>query len=169
MWVGEGGKGAHERWDCESVLSLRSNLDNHPGRIQDRASGRRANSQVWPRPGRAQRATAGLRLCFTWRQVASVAGCSLQQLHQPYCLQDVLGGSIKLGRHGIPVGVQPSKPTAAALRQLDRTAHGAMEPGAEAAAVDALPPASAMKRDKGETAEEKRARKAAVKEAKVQC
>ncbi len=22
-----------ERWDCESVLSLRSNLDNHPGRI----------------------------------------------------------------------------------------------------------------------------------------
>eukprot|EP00951_Prasinocladus_malaysianus_P007938 scaffold57176_cov43-Prasinocladus_malaysianus.AAC.2 len=24
-----------ERWDCESVLSLRSNLDNHPGRIDE--------------------------------------------------------------------------------------------------------------------------------------
>ena len=24
-----------ERWDCESVLSLRSNLDNHPGRIAE--------------------------------------------------------------------------------------------------------------------------------------
>lgn len=23
-----------ERWDCESVLSLRSNLENHPGTVE---------------------------------------------------------------------------------------------------------------------------------------
>ena len=28
------------RWDCESVLSLRSNLDNHPGTISEQSSRR---------------------------------------------------------------------------------------------------------------------------------
>lgn len=30
-----------ERWDCESVLGLRSNLDNHPGQIAEPAAVRR--------------------------------------------------------------------------------------------------------------------------------
>lgn len=37
-----------EKWDCESVLSLRSNLENHPGRIvepQSRAGGRGGGEQ----------------------------------------------------------------------------------------------------------------------------
>ena len=29
-----------ERWDCESVLSLRSNLDNHPGTISEQSNRR---------------------------------------------------------------------------------------------------------------------------------
>ena len=33
VWVDDAAQ--RERWDCESVLSLRSNLDNHPGKIQD--------------------------------------------------------------------------------------------------------------------------------------
>lgn len=33
--VGWGAEQRRERWDCESVLSKLSNLDNHPGRIID--------------------------------------------------------------------------------------------------------------------------------------
>lgn len=29
-----------QQWDCESVLSLRSNLDNHPGTISEQSSRR---------------------------------------------------------------------------------------------------------------------------------
>ena len=32
--------GPEQRWDCESVLSLRSNLDNHPGVISEQSSRR---------------------------------------------------------------------------------------------------------------------------------
>ncbi len=35
-----------ERWDCESVLSLRSNLDNHPASISQPPSSRRLRQQV---------------------------------------------------------------------------------------------------------------------------
>jgi hypothetical protein len=35
-----------DRWDCESVLSLRSNLDNHPASITEPHSSRRARRQV---------------------------------------------------------------------------------------------------------------------------
>lgn len=35
-----------ERWDCESVLSLRSNLDNHPASISEPTSSRRPRQQV---------------------------------------------------------------------------------------------------------------------------
>lgn len=34
-----------ERWDCESVLSLRSNLDNHPGRISEPAVRKASKSE----------------------------------------------------------------------------------------------------------------------------
>lgn len=37
---------ARERWDVESVLSLRSNLDNHPASIAEPQSGRRPRQQV---------------------------------------------------------------------------------------------------------------------------
>ena len=29
-----------QRWDCESVLSMRSNLDNHPGTISEQSNRR---------------------------------------------------------------------------------------------------------------------------------
>lgn len=35
-----------DRWDCESVLSLRSNLDNHPASIAEPSSRRRLRRQV---------------------------------------------------------------------------------------------------------------------------
>lgn len=35
-----------DRWDCESVLSLRSNLDNHPASIMEPQSSRRPRRQV---------------------------------------------------------------------------------------------------------------------------
>lgn len=35
-----------DRWDCESVLSLRSNLDNHPASIAEPSSSRRLRRQV---------------------------------------------------------------------------------------------------------------------------
>jgi hypothetical protein len=38
---------ARERWDVESVLSLRSNLDNHPASIAEPQSSRRPRQQVW--------------------------------------------------------------------------------------------------------------------------
>ena len=37
---------ARERWDVESVLSLRSNLDNHPASIAEPQSSRRPRQQV---------------------------------------------------------------------------------------------------------------------------
>ena len=37
-----------DRWDCESVLSLRSNLDNHPASITEPQSSRRPRRQVVP-------------------------------------------------------------------------------------------------------------------------
>lgn len=85
-------------WDCESVLSLRSNLYNHPGTITEPPSQRR----------------------------------------QP--------GMIRLDKKGMPMGVLPR-------REFQK-----ME-----VAVAAAPP---PERKKGETAEEKKARKNAVKEAK---
>ena len=33
-------EGPEAKWDCESVLSLRSNLDNHPGVISEQSSRR---------------------------------------------------------------------------------------------------------------------------------
>jgi len=104
----------------------------------------------------------------------------------------VAQGMIKLGRHGIPMGVLPGKPTAAALRRLDERAAAEASAAAEAAteaqradtsssdaedgeegseegaiAEQGAAVAAGQGRDKGETAEEKKARKAAVKEAKV--
>ncbi|PRW56768.1 LTV1-like protein [Chlorella sorokiniana] len=120
-----------ERWDCESILSLRSNLDNHPGRISE------------PRTARRPRAASS----------AAGAGAAAQ-------------GLIRLDpRSGIPLGVLPRR-GAGGLPEAAAGAQGgeaeAEEEEAEAAAAAALP----LERRKGESAEEKKARKAAVKGAK---
>ena len=109
-----------EEWDCESVLSLRSNLDNHPGTIET-PSGR-------PRKERAPRVPQG--------DAAGGSG---------------LGGGIRLSsRHGIAVDYL-ERGDGAGARDAERGRYGE---GAGKA------------REKGETAEEKRARKAAVKAGK---
>ncbi|KAL4443797.1 hypothetical protein ABPG75_011534 [Micractinium tetrahymenae] len=124
-----------ERWDCESVLSLRSNLDNHPGRISEPRGGNR-------RP----RSTAG--------SSAALPGD---------------GGIIRLGRMGIPMGVLPPRRGAGAAAEQQQQQQQ-QEEGAEEGASEGQAPVAAVavphERRKGETAEEKRARKAAVKDAK---
>jgi protein LTV1 len=102
-------------WDCESVLSLRSNLYNHPGTITE--------------PGRSRKAPPS--------------------------------GLIRLNKDGIPMGVLPSK---YAQRQQDD--EEAIAAAAAAAEEKKKAAAAVTERKKGETAEEKRARKNAVKEMK---
>lgn len=105
-----------ERWDCETVLSLRSNLYNHPGTITE--------------PARAR----------------------------PPAM-------IRLNKSGIPLGVLPARGSAAGSG-----AGGAAEAdGEKDMEGDAGPTrlsAAALERKKDESAEEKRARKNAVKVAK---
>ena len=109
-----------ERWDCESVLSMRSNLDNHPGRIAE--------------PGQPRR-----RPRTPSQQSVSTAG----------------GRHITLSaKTGLPVGV---------LSGGKAPQHGERAKGPAEGSV-----ASVQSR-KGETPEEKKARKAAVKEANVRC
>jgi protein LTV1 len=101
--------GPAERWDCETVLSLRSNLYNHPGTITE--------------PGRPRTAPPGV---------------------------------IRLNKAGLPVGVLAPRGGAA----------GAAAAAAAAAAPPARAAVPAPERKRGETAEEKRARKELVKGAK---
>jgi hypothetical protein len=54
---------ARERWDVESVLSLRSNLDNHPASIAEPQSSRRPRQQVWPQRVCAESAGAADACC----------------------------------------------------------------------------------------------------------
>lgn len=112
--------------------SLRSNLDNHPGRISEpRGSSRRPRS------------TAG-------SSAAPPAD----------------GGIIRLGRMGIPMGALPPRRGAGAAaeqqQQQQHDAEGVTDEGGAPADAPAVP----LERRKGESAEEKRARKAAVKDAK---
>lgn len=68
---------ARERWDVESVLSLRSNLDNHPASIAEPQSSRRPRQQVWPLRLRAECSGCGcllaavLSLCWGVMRLAS--------------------------------------------------------------------------------------------------
>lgn len=126
-----------DRWDCESVLSLRSNLDNHPASITEPHSSRRARRQV--------------------------LGAH----------KDEPAGYIKLGRSsGIPLGVMGSR--RAAFRESGGAQSNGRSQQDEALSEDADSLSGdgagggfvAAPRPKGETAEEKRARKAEVKEAK---
>ena len=112
--------GVHrERWDCESVLSLRSNLDNHPARIAEPGRGSRK-----PRAGLA----------------ASVGG-------QP--------GRITLSaKTGLPISA------------AEQTGAGRRPDGDDVTSVSTQRGYVAPPR-KGETAEERKARKTATKEANV--
>ncbi len=101
------------RWDCESVLSLRSNLDNHPALLAEPGRPRRGCFSAWPDPG------------------ASAAPIRLS------------------AKTGLPVGFTG--------------ATGAAGDGASAAGESAA--SSVRRRD--ESAEEKRERKAAVRDARV--
>ena len=128
-----------EQWDCESILSLRSNLYNHPGTITE-------------------------------------------PLHRTENKHGA--GVIRLNKAGIPIGVLPKQPdhdqngTGASSRSgKSNLSHSSrpmdfsishsdgdddLERSDDRMSVTALP----TERKKGETAEEKRARKAAVKAAK---
>ena len=109
-----------ERWDCESVLSLRSNLDNHPARIAEPGHSRkpRAGFEAGPDARRPARITLSAK---TGLPVADVkAGKPQQQTSEEAGLRD--------GAPGAPTALQPRK---------------------------------------GETVEEKKARKAATKAANV--
>ncbi len=112
--------GVHrERWDCESVLSLRSNLDNHPARIAEPGHGSRK-----PQAGLA----------------ASVGG-------QP--------GRITLSaKTGLPISA------------AEQTVAGRRPDGDDVTSGSTQRAYVAPPR-KGETAEERKARKTATKEANV--
>lgn len=117
-----------ERWDAESVLSLRSNLDNHPGRIgSDRPAGRRHGSSS---------------------SVSDSAG-SL--------------GPIQLNRAGFPVAADSKQNK---LEHVPEEDDSALEEEEEDETIEIIPPSMLPQRQKDETPEEKRSRKAAVKEAK---
>ncbi len=108
------------KWDCESVLSLRSNLYNHPGTITEPTS----------RPPR----------------------------------------TIKLGKNGLPVGYGPGSAFVSTkmggINELDEDGDDREDDGDEEQLMWARPMTGPNVRNKGETAEEKKARKAAVKAAK---
>lgn len=113
-------------------LSLRSNLDNHPGRISEPRSNRRPKA------------------------ASSVGGAGA-----------AAEGLIRLDpRTGIPMGVLPRR-GAGGLPEAAADEQGS-EVGTDeaAAAAGAAAPALPLERRKGESTEEKKARKAAVKDAK---
>lgn len=104
-----------EKWDIESMASLRSNLYNHPGTITE--------------PG-------------TRKGAASP-------------------GMIRLNKDGIPMGVLPPRFVSAKQEAIDEE-----EDDEDDSDEDEMRVLSIPERKKGETAEEKKARKNAVKQAK---
>lgn len=106
------------KWDCESILSLRSNLYNHPGTITEPSS----------KPPK----------------------------------------TIKLGKNGLPVGYGPGSGfVSTKLENINEGERSDDDAGDDEGQVLWLKPGTGPNvRKKGETAEEKKARKAAVKAAK---
>ena len=105
-----------ERWDCESVLTLRSNLDNHPARIAE--------------PGRSRKPRTGLTASSS----------------QPFAR--------------ITLSAKTGLPVATAERTGRR-------PGEDDSVTVSTQGAPGVALRKSETPEEKKARKAATKEANV--
>ncbi|KAG2495893.1 hypothetical protein HYH03_006131 [Edaphochlamys debaryana] len=114
-----------ERWDCESVLSLTSNLENHPAKI------------VEPQRRTGARGGPAIRL-------SAKTGMPL------------LGGT---GAGGVDAAIPEGSEEAAE----EGSGSGSEDGGEPAGSV--LDPALLVRR-KGETAEERKERKAAVKEAR---
>jgi len=120
-----------ERWDCESVLSLRSNLDNHPGKIVEET-------------GRSRRR----------RRAASTGGGTGEE------------GGIVLNKHGfpkIPGQYSTGNGNGNGGDGLDEDEDEDDEEEEGEGMVKVKTPI--LLRKKGESAEEKKARKTAVKEA----
>jgi hypothetical protein len=124
-----------ERWDAESCLSLRSNLYNHPGRISDDSQHTRRRTVVPASPG-----------------------------------SGVPAGMIKLSsRTGLPAGVVPGaserqQTTTIHEEEGDDGDHGSDDGGCSRSDGSAARTAALVtQRRKGESAEERRVRKAAVK------
>ncbi len=113
-------------WDCETILSTCSNLDNHPIVIKEDGGGKRKNKKkkAWMMPAVPEggEAVAGPE--------GAVAMVALSK------------------KSGLPLGVLPITEK----KEGNAAAGGGQNAGS--------------KRDKGETEEEKRARKAAVKQAR---
>ncbi|GLI61075.1 hypothetical protein VaNZ11_003340, partial [Volvox africanus] len=120
-----------ERWDCESILSLTSNLENHPGKIVE-----------------PQRRTGG-------------KGGGLIRL------------SVKTGMPVVPGGMagdSRGRPATAPAIQEDEeegaSGEGSGSGDEEEEGTGSVLDPGMLTRRKGETAEERKARKAAVKEAR---
>ncbi|KAG1671900.1 hypothetical protein FOA52_003467 [Chlamydomonas sp. UWO 241] len=112
-----------DRWDCESVLSLRSNSTNHPGRIAE------PQARIGDRKGGAIKINAKTGMPSSMRVEATAAGGAIPEGDED---ADESGSEASSGGH--------------------------VEDGEEGRS------AVIMERKKGETAEEKKARKSAVKD-----
>jgi len=121
------------KWDCESVLSLRSNVENHPGTVA--APPRRAG------PARADGASATATAASPAMAPIVLSGRTGLPLRQAY----LDGNGDKTGDNGASVS-------------------GSGRDGDDRDGADLLPANRGAKRDVGETPEEKKARKAAVRE-----
>ncbi len=131
------GEAARERWDCDTIVSTYSNLENHPSVIDGGV----------PRQGRG-------------RGAASRAGT------------DAAAGApalIRLGQSGMPVDFVPTRAKKEEAGGAGAGAGAASSDGSEDSDEEGADGGRGAAwrvetRRKGETAEEKRARKAAVKE-----
>ena len=132
---------ARSQWDCESVLSMRSNLDNHPGTLDEPKRGRRRGMG-----GRVAGASSHGDLEGSNPSTISTKG--------PIVLSE---------KTGLPVGY-------VGLTGLRGIAEGdeemdGSEDGEGAGAGDEVEERGTVMRPRGESKEEKKVRKAAAKEA----
>jgi protein LTV1 len=124
-----------DRWDCESVLSLRSNLENHPARIAE------------PQRRAGCRSGDAIRLSSKTGMPAGYGGSSAAAIK--------VGAAASLGLRKLEEGDNEGLSDGGSS-DSDQSDGGHLE--AEGGLC--------LERRKDETPEEKRARKAAVKEAK---
>jgi len=126
------------RWDCESVLSLRSNLDNHPALLAE--------------PGRPRRG------CFAARPDPGAAAAPIRLSAKTGLPVGFTGSTGAAGARG--AASYPARGVHA------RASDGAAAPAGDGASAAGESAASSVRR-RDESAEEKRERKAAVRWARV--
>jgi len=129
-----------DRWDCETIVSTYSNTENRPAVLED------AGDEGWAKADRRRKA----------RAASAAAGALRDRAAAPKA-----GQRIFLSKAGVPIGVlNGDKRKEGDTDEADGDSDGeAMESDDED-----RPGAPVGPRPRGETAEEKRARKAAVKE-----